>query len=429
MAKLAPLGQPFGRASQIINSPPLPSNPLAQGLGGIGGFLIKRHLQKQQEAKQQADFARISQVLNPQPQFAPGQLGAVGEAFLSGQAPQGGFQSFTPPIDLSQLAGLQTQAGQQFATQLLGQQFQQNTPQARLQQDLTRSQISKNLAAPSTTQSALIGRLGEKIAAGKATKGELGVFNRLTEKAGTEVNINNIESLGPNIQTQVKALKNSQSIINDFTNDPANAEILKNSDVNVVTNTKGQLQLEVKPKGAPAATQVKELSDLIGLQNSVSTIESLFDPKFTGAIQGNPLLATVAETTGVGTSTNEIQFRRVVSDLSDRLLRARSGAQINEQEFKRLQKILPELGKSDKAFKARLADFKRELQDVIGTKQKAIKQTGKRPLSLDSSSLSQELQRVGSKLGLTTPKQRSSDTRLKELERIDAEIAELEARQ
>lgn len=43
--------------------------------------------------------------------------------------------------------------------------------------------------------------------------------------------------------------------------------------------------------------------------------------------------------------------------------------------------------------------------------------------------LTSELQRVGSKLGLNPTKQQSSPARLKELERIDAEIAELEARQ
>lgn len=280
----------------------------------------------------------------------------------------------------------QTAGGAAAAAQFLaGQPTPIEQQQATANLELTQAQTQKALSPPlqSPSQTRLIGVIGEKVAAGTATPGELSVFNRLTEKAGTEVTINNIDSLSPDIKTQIGALKEAQGIINDFIDDPGNAEVVKNSDVNVVTNSKGQLQLEVKPKGAPAATAIKELTDIEGLLNSVGTIEALFDPSFVGIVQGSPTLAAVAEATGVGTSTKEVQFRRVVADLSDRLLRARSGAQINEQEFKRLQKILPQAHLSEVAFKARLSDFKREITEVLATKQKAIRQVGQRPLQLE----------------------------------------------
>jgi hypothetical protein len=231
------------------------------------------------------------------------------------------------------------------------------------------------------SQTQLVGSLGAKVADGTATDQEMKTFNRLTEKAGTNVTVNNLEELAPTVEGQLEALKTSQEMINAFVEDPGNQETLKKSDINVVTNSKGQLQVEVKPKNAPAAAQMKELSDLIGLRNSVTTIESLYDPSFVGIIEGSDVLNTLQETTGVGVDFKKTQFRRVTKDLADRLLRARSGAQINEQEFKRLMKILPTAGLHETAFLARLEDFKRELEDVISTKQSVVEQSGKRPIS------------------------------------------------
>ena len=231
------------------------------------------------------------------------------------------------------------------------------------------------------TQSNLVARLGEKVAAGTATDGEKAIFERLTERAGTNVTVNTGGETVSAIPEQLENLSYGQELINQFKNNPNNKEILKNSDVNVVTNTKGQLQLEVKPKDAPAASQIKEISDLISLRNSVDTIDSLYKPDYVGIVNGNPLLASIKEQTGVGVDTQEVQFRRITNDLSDRLLRARSGAQINEQEYKRLLKIVPEPTLSPDAFKARLNSFRDDLDNVIDTKKEILEGTGNRPVS------------------------------------------------
>lgn len=311
----------------------------------------------------------------------------------------------------------QQQALQQFA-QRQGVQDTSNLPPQFLQQFLLNRQQQQARAGLQATkgitpsQTNLIGTIGRKIADGTATEGEMNVFNRLTEKAGTEITINNIEQLSPNIQTQITALKESQNLINEFTADPANADILKNSNVNVITNTKGQLQLEVKPKGAPAAIQIKELTDLVGLRNSMRTIDTMFDESFVGLVEGNPLLRGIGETTGIDViesvkqgrhvllTSKQIQFSRIVNDLSDRLLRARSGAQINEQEFKRLEKIVPTLGLSEVAFKARAKDFARELDNIIAIKEKGIEQAGQRPLRLQANIITPTLRQQA----ITTPK-------------------------
>lgn len=126
----------------------------------------------------------------------------------------------------------------------------------------------------------------------------------------------------------------------------------------------------------PAASERKEIADFTSLLDEAEAIESLFDPKYTGFLDN--ILGRAKEITGLGVEGKEVIFRRIVNNMADRLLRARSGAQINEQEFKRLLKIVPELGLSDKAFVARAKDFTRELKDVLKTKKKTLKGFGLR---------------------------------------------------
>lgn len=283
--------------------------------------------------------------------------------------------------------------GQQFG-QVFGPQYSGIT-NPNIQQFIANQALQASKPTSPQSQGQFVAFLGNKIANGTATARDNALFNQLTAKAGTTVNVNTGEGLTGNIREQAAALKEGQEILNDFKQDPANKKTLEKSDVNVVTNTKGQLQLEVKPKGAPAATQIKEISDLVGLLDSTNTIESTFNEGFVGLLEGQGGLRTISEKTGLNViesikqrrkvpiSTEQVQFSRVVSDLSDRLLRARSGAQINEQEFKRLQKILPELSLSEGPFKARLASFKKELENIIATKKQVIREAGQRPLSLD----------------------------------------------
>lgn len=125
MAPLNPLGQPFGAPSRLFNIPaPVGIEQagrfpgLQQGANSIAAAII----QKDQQRKQQSDFDLIAQVFNPQPRSRALTDPSAGPPQLS--------QPFTPQVDLSQLAGLQTPGAQQFANQLIGQQFnRQQTPQ------------------------------------------------------------------------------------------------------------------------------------------------------------------------------------------------------------------------------------------------------------------------------------------------------------
>ena len=57
----------------------------------------------------------------------------------------------------------------------------------------------------------------------------------------------------------------------------------------------------------------------------------------------------------------------VLQSLQDRELRARSGAQINEQEMKRLVRFLPDPNRSAAVNVQRLAQFEREIDMMISS--------------------------------------------------------------
>lgn len=67
---------------------------------------------------------------------------------------------------------------------------------------------------------------------------------------------------------------------------------------------------------------------------------------------------------GMSVSDEESQMLRELSNIGDMILRARSGAQINEQEAKRLQHLVPQIGSPD--FWSRLASFRNEIETLIG---------------------------------------------------------------
>lgn len=60
------------------------------------------------------------------------------------------------------------------------------------------------------------------------------------------------------------------------------------------------------------------------------------------------------------------RFNLVKNDLVDRLVRMRSGAQINEQEFRRLSSLLPQALRNDKVDLEQLAVFEQEMNNIQG---------------------------------------------------------------
>ena len=85
-------------------------------------------------------------------------------------------------------------------------------------------------------------------------------------------------------------------------------------------------------------------------------------PEAIGPIQGR-LGAIRAKTTGNLPEITEL--RRLAFNLSDQLLRARSGAQINEQEYARLSRLVPQPSDPDIDFSTKLKSFQDEIQRTL----------------------------------------------------------------
>lgn len=127
------------------------------------------------------------------------------------------------------------------------------------------------------------------------------------------------------------------------------------------------------PKAAPASER-ESLNKLFTFESQLGRIEELYDPKFVGRAEGP--LGAVKEATGVGASARESEFRQVINDISDTLLRLRSGAQINEQEYKRMRKLVPTSNLPEKVFNARLKSLKTSIADAIKTRRGTMEESG-----------------------------------------------------
>lgn len=72
-----------------------------------------------------------------------------------------------------------------------------------------------------------------------------------------------------------------------------------------------------------------------------------------------------------------IEMTHIADNLSDMLLRARSGAQINEQEYQRLRKLMPNTRTTPEAFRSNLSRFIVEANNVLAARQgEATQQPG-----------------------------------------------------
>jgi len=113
----------------------------------------------------------------------------------------------------------------------------------------------------------------------------------------------------------------------------------------------------------------KQLSELNTLLVQMDETENLYNPKFVGPVKGR--IAGAKEAT-VGLDPREVEFRATVRDMQDALLRARSGAQINEQEYRRLLRFLPDITNPPDVFRARLNRFRRAVSTLAQEKRKMV---------------------------------------------------------
>jgi hypothetical protein len=134
------------------------------------------------------------------------------------------------------------------------------------------------------------------------------------------------------------------------------------------TNSGGEAY--TKPLSEAAS---KEFGALAQLQGTLGKIRELYKPAYVGPVMGR--YYSVAENL-VNLPAEQVKFNSYVNDAKDALLRARSGAQINEQEYARLVKFLPTTELPDKNFEARVARFEEQLQILQEEKAKVYSGQG-----------------------------------------------------
>lgn len=127
------------------------------------------------------------------------------------------------------------------------------------------------------------------------------------------------------------------------------------------------------PRAAPASER-ESLNKLFEFNSQLDRIAELYNPEFVGRVQGP--MGVVKEVTGAGANVAESEFRQIVNDISDTLLRLRSGAQINEQEYQRLRKLVPTLNLPEAVFQARLRSLKTAIENSIRTRRGTMEQSG-----------------------------------------------------
>lgn len=150
---------------------------------------------------------------------------------------------------------------------------------------------------------------------------------------------------------------------------------------NVITGTP-----ELSPRVAPTipASETDKLSDLMNMKEALGVARKNFSPDFVGP--GSARLQGVRQTVdmpslGLGASKQGALFTQSVQDLKDRLLRARSGAQINEQEYQRLSTLVPDQYKSVPDFLAKMDRFQEVLDQTISSKRQELMRAGYRGAS------------------------------------------------
>lgn len=120
----------------------------------------------------------------------------------------------------------------------------------------------------------------------------------------------------------------------------------------------------------PSAGEREKTASLASLLNQVDRIDpnkegTLYKPEYVGLVQGQTgRLTQLAD-------EDEAAFRQVTLDVKDVLLRARSGAQINEQEYARLAKLIPSPGDTEAKYKGKLKAFRTTLETIISEREKA----------------------------------------------------------
>ncbi len=120
-------------------------------------------------------------------------------------------------------------------------------------------------------------------------------------------------------------------------------------------------------------SEIKTGTYLDTMGAAINRIKDNYSSNFVGPIAGR--FGQTAES-WMNLPEQQVTFYADVNDIKDQLLRARSGAQINEQEYKRLVKFLPDATNPEKNFISKLNRFEQELADIARGRARELESGG-----------------------------------------------------
>lgn len=125
---------------------------------------------------------------------------------------------------------------------------------------------------------------------------------------------------------------------------------------------------EIQPKVKPTipAGDVTKFSDFKTLLDDTKSLVGSYDSSYSGPIQGR--IARFKENWTGGLPEKQLGFNQILESLKNRLIYLRSGAQINENEFKRLMNELPDIKQPDDTIRARLSGFQNLAEELYNNR-------------------------------------------------------------
>jgi hypothetical protein len=98
------------------------------------------------------------------------------------------------------------------------------------------------------------------------------------------------------------------------------------------------------------------------LKDALTQVKSLYKDSYVGPIKGR--VAPLKEAT-IGIDPEQSIFNSGIAQMSNTLVYLLSGKQINEQEYARLKKQMPDINLPPRNFQARMQEFERTLNSII----------------------------------------------------------------
>ncbi len=120
----------------------------------------------------------------------------------------------------------------------------------------------------------------------------------------------------------------------------------------------------------PSAGEREKGAQFEVIRDQLKRIKQTYKSEYVGLVAGQIGRVTQWK------NADEAAFRQVILDVKDSLLRARSGAQINEEEYKRLAKLVPDFTDSEAQFEGKMKSFENTFNTIVKEREKGQRKGG-----------------------------------------------------